>query len=165
MSKPESERVKKFVPNANSVWTALGKDGGGECSDEGFQFAARGRSEVRLQSRWKNCGEDGGDLASSGDGLGRQGGDASAERGPRGDGGQCKGGGSSTKSSEVRRNPSGDKLVLVLPEDRFGVQAYTSDQNPCRGEGAGYGSVGAADEDGMDGVEIEEGGGEFGLPV
>ena len=165
VSKPKSEGVRKIVPNANSIWIALGKDRGGECSDEGFQFAARGRSEVRLQSRWQNCGEDGGDLASSRDGLGRQGGDASVERGPPGDGGQCKGGGSSTNSSEVRRKPSGDKQVLVLPEDHSGVQAYTSDQNPCRGEGAGYGSVGAADEDGMDGVEIEEGGGEFGLSV
>ena len=52
--------------------------------------------------------------------------------------------------------------MLVLPEDHSGVQA---DQNPCRGEEAGYGSVGATDEDSMDGVEIEEGGGEFGLSV
>ena len=55
--------------------------------------------------------------------------------------------------------------MLVLPEDHSGVQADTSDQNPCRGEEAGYGSVGATDEDSMDGVEIEEGGGEFGLFV
>ena len=65
----------------------------------------------------------------------------------------------------MQRKPSGDKHVLVLPEDHSGVQAYTSDQNPCWGEGAGYRSVGAADEDGMDGVEIEEGRGEFGLSV
>ena len=36
VSKPESKGVKKFVPNTNSVWTVLGKDGGGECFDEGL---------------------------------------------------------------------------------------------------------------------------------
>ena len=51
VSKPDSKGVGKIVPNATSVWTLLGKEGVGECSDEGFQFAARGRSEVGLQSR------------------------------------------------------------------------------------------------------------------
>ena len=75
-----------------------------------------------------------------------------------GDDDQCKGGGSSVNISEVRSKSSGDKNVSMLPEDHTCDQA----QKPCRGEGAIYGSVGAADEDGMDGVEVEEGRGEFG---
>ena len=165
MSKLDSEGVRKIVPNVTSVWTSLGKEGVGECSDEGFQFAARGRSEVGLQSRQQNCGEAGGGSASSRDGLGRQVGDASVERVLPGDGNQCKGGGSSTNSSEVQRKSSGDKDVLVLLEDHTCDQAYTRAQNTYQGEGAGYGSVGAADEDGMDGVEVEEGRGEFGSSV
>ena len=55
--------------------------------------------------------------------------------------------------------------MLVLLEDHTCDQAYTRAQNTYQGEGAGYGSVGAADEDGMDGVEVEEGRGEFGSSV
>ena len=165
VSKPESEGVRKIVPNANSVWTALGKYGGGECFDEGFQFATRGQSEVRLQSRWQNCGEDGGDLASSRDRLGRQVETLVWREVLPAMAVSVRGEVLQPIVVRCEAKPSGDKQVLVLPEDHSGVQAYTSDQNPCRGEGAGYGSVGAADEDSMDGVEIEEGGGEFGLSV
>ena len=143
---------------------------------------------MELQSSQHNCRESRGGSTSSRDGLGS----ASVEKSLPIDGDQCKGGGSIVNTSEVRSKPSVDIIkakdakssksthllngVSVLFEDHIGDQVNTKAQQTCRGEGAIFGSVRAFDdsvfrgrknikEDGMDGLEFEEGSGEFGSSV
>ena len=93
-----------------------------------------------------------------------------------------------TGSSVTQRKPSGDTLgekdvrslthvhlhnvESSLHEDYPSVQANSRIQHPCRGEGDKFGSVGASTDsmprerkgkgdDGIDGMEFEEGSGDF----
>lgn len=101
------------------------------------------------------------------------------------DSNQRKEGGTTANNSEVQSKPSGDKsltstnvlnTVSVLSKDLSCDQANTRAQQPCRGEGADFGDVGVGDDsgirgrknignDGMDGLEFEEGSNEFGSSI
>ena len=157
--------------------------GEGECFDELFHFAANGLTEVGFQAYCQSSGAPGGGSASSRDGLVQRGAGASVESALSVDGDQCKGGGSSVNTNEVRNKPSGDIIgakdthILngesMLSEDHTCDQANARAQQPYRGEGVVVGSGGATEdsvfrgrknigEDGMDGLEFEEGYREFG---
>ena len=158
----------KEIPHKNSVGVSLGKEREGDCSDELFQFAANSRSEVGSQAYHHGSGAIGGGSASSRNGLARREAGASVENAMAVDGDQYKGGGHPIFISEVRNNPCGDAIGAENTHICNGESVLSKDHACDRGEGIGVGNSGATEgsvyrgrknigEDGMDGLEFEEG--------